>query len=138
MSSTHLKLSYFWCHVDEGTETVVDWCTVKWVISRKNSIKLLGIIIDNNLNLTEHVESVRHKCYMGLSKLSKLQKIFPYTLKINALILPHLDYCSVVWSDCSKRLKDHVQWVQNYGIWDWSFLGQLEHLVLCFTLNWVG
>ena len=51
------------------------------VISRKNSIKPLGIIIDNNLNWTEHVESVRHKCYMGLSKLCKVQNIFPSAVK---------------------------------------------------------
>ena len=28
----------------------------------------------------------------------------------------HLDYCSVVWSDCSKLLKDRVQRVLNYGL----------------------
>ena len=44
----------------------IDVCLNGSVISRKNSIKRLGVIIDNNLNWIEHVESVRHKCYMGL------------------------------------------------------------------------
>ena len=34
----------------------------------------------------------------------------------NALVLPHLDYCSVVWQECTKELQQKVQWVQNHGM----------------------
>ena len=60
---------------------LIDVCLNGSVISRKNSINLLGVIIHNNLNWTEHVESVRHKCYIGLSKLRKVQKIFSSSVK---------------------------------------------------------
>ena len=37
------------------------------------------------------------------------------TLKMiyNALILPHFDYCSLVWSNCSETLKLNLQKLQN-------------------------
>ena len=32
------------------------------------------------------------------------------------LVLPHLDYCSVVWHECSKELSQTLERVQNYGM----------------------
>ncbi len=34
----------------------------------------------------------------------------------NAMVLPHLDYCSVVWQECSKKLQQQVERIQNYGM----------------------
>ena len=34
----------------------------------------------------------------------------------NALVLPHMDYCSVVWQKCSRELRRKLERVQNYGI----------------------
>jgi len=33
----------------------------------------------------------------------------------NAMILPHLDYCSVVWQECMRDLRK-LERVQNYGM----------------------
>ena len=34
----------------------------------------------------------------------------------NALVLPYLDYCSVVWQECSQCLRQKLEGVQNYGM----------------------
>ena len=34
----------------------------------------------------------------------------------NALVLPHLDYCCVVWQDCGKVLQQKLERIQNYGM----------------------
>ena len=34
-------------------------------------------------------------------------------ITIKALILPHFDYCSLVWDNCSKYLLDKLQKMQN-------------------------
>ena len=34
----------------------------------------------------------------------------------NALVLPHLDYCSVVWQERTKELQQKAERVQNYGM----------------------
>jgi len=42
------------------------------------------------------VQSVRKQCFTGLAKLKAV--LPPDTKKVyNATVLPHLDYCSVVW-----------------------------------------
>ena len=34
----------------------------------------------------------------------------------NALVLPYLDYCSIVWQECSKEQVQRLERVQNYGM----------------------
>jgi len=34
----------------------------------------------------------------------------------SALVLPYLDYCSVVWQECSKEQVQRLERVQNYGM----------------------
>ena len=33
----------------------------------------------------------------------------------NAVVLPHLDYCSVVWANCTKKLQTRLEKLLNYG-----------------------
>ena len=50
----------------------------------------------------------RKKCYGGLAKISWLRDRLPAVTKkrvYNALVLPHLDYCCVVWQECGKVLQ---------------------------------
>ena len=62
---------------------------------------------------------VREKCFIGLAKLRRLRNVLPSRTKkqlYNALVLPHLDYCSVVWQECSRELRQMLERVQNYGM----------------------
>ena len=34
----------------------------------------------------------------------------------NALVLPHLDYCCVLWQGCGRALQQRVERIQNYGM----------------------
>ena len=48
--------------------------------------------------------------------LRRIKKIVPKTTLIkvyNAIILPHFDYCSLVWDNCSDYLIDKLQKLQN-------------------------
>ena len=50
----------------------------------------------------------------------RLKDVLPLTTMqeeiYNAIILPHLDYCSVVWYECAVSLRMKVERVQNYGM----------------------
>ena len=51
--------------------------------------------------------------------LRRLKDVLPPNIKkkvYNALVLPHLDYCSVVWQECIKDLRMKIERVQNYGM----------------------
>ena len=61
----------------------------------------------------------RSAIYCGLAKLQRLRDVLPPGTKqkvYNALVLPHLDYCSVVWQECTKELQQKVERIQNYGM----------------------
>ena len=86
---------------------------------RSRMVKYLGVWIDDGLTWRRHIEMVRKKCFSGLSNLRRFSGVLPSALKkkvYNALVLPHLDYCSVVWQECVKELQLKVERIQNYGI----------------------
>ena len=64
---------------------------------------------------TECLEEVFHRA----SNLRRLKNVLPSTTKnqlYNALVLPHMDYCSVLWQECSRELRQKLERVQNYGM----------------------
>lgn len=66
--------------------------------------KLLGVTLDSVLSFDSHIENVLKKCNSLLYLLSRI-KIFlslqNRKLFFNAYILPHLDYCCVIWGNCT-------------------------------------
>ena len=87
-------------------------------LPRSQMVKCLGASIDDGLMWKEHVDSLRKKCYCGLAKLRRLRDVLPPETKkvYNALVLPHLDYCSVVWQECTNELQQKEERIQNYGM----------------------
>ena len=89
-------------------------------LPRRRMVKCLGVSIDDGLTWREHVDALRKKCYCGLAKLRRLRDVLPPETKkekvYNALVLPHLDYCSVIWQECTKELQRKVERTQNYGM----------------------
>ena len=62
---------------------------------------------------------VRQKCFMimRLSKLWRVSHFLPTPTRVkiyNALVLPQLDYCCVLWHSCGSVLTQKVEQIQNY------------------------
>ena len=63
-----------------------------------------------------HVDATVAKVSKGIDMLRRMK---PYVPKFNlmqvynALILPHFDYCSLVWDACSNYLIENLQKLQN-------------------------
>ena len=80
-------------------------------IEVSNKEKLLGVVIENTLNWSSHVDKTIKKCNSLLYLLGRI-KIFldlpTRKLFFNAYILPHLDYCNSIWGNCSNELLEKV------------------------------
>ena len=77
-------------------------------VTQSEKVKYLGLWIDEGLTWRDHIEAVRRKCFGGLAKLRRLRDALPKVTKkniYNALVLPHLDYCCVLWQECGKALQ---------------------------------
>ena len=82
-------------------------------------MRYLGVTVDDKFSWKEQRAAVRRKCFSGLSQLCKLRDVLPVSTKVklyNALVLPHTDYCSVVWHECGVVQQRQVERIQNYGM----------------------
>jgi hypothetical protein len=78
--------------------------------------KLLGITINNTLSWQSHIDNVLKKCNSLLHLLSRI-KLFIFIperkMFYNAYILPHLDYCCIIYGNCTSFLEDKFIKVQK-------------------------
>ncbi len=89
------------------------------VLRKCDKVNFLGVIVDRQLSWKDHMEAVRRKCLGGLAQLHKVKDALPTRLRkllYQSLILPQLDYCAVIWAECSKGDADKVQRLQNRGM----------------------
>ena len=80
------------------------------IIKTTNSIKLLGINIDDQLKFNEHISILCSKAAMQLNALLRLQKYMGKSEKegiMNSFILSNFNYCPLVWhfSSCESIRK---------------------------------
>ena len=86
-------------------------------LTRCVKVKCLGVWIDDCLTWRDHIADVRRKCFGALSKIQWLRDVLPVDTKkklYDTFVLPHLDYCCVLWHECSKELQCRVDRIQNY------------------------
>ena len=86
-------------------------------LTRCGKVKCLGVWIDDCLTWRDHIADVRRKCFGALSKIQWLRDVLPVDTKkklYDTFVLRHLDYCCVLWHECSKELQCRVDRIQNY------------------------
>ena len=81
------------------------------ILHISSSEKLLGVTIDNNLSWDTHVINTLKKCNSLLYLLTRIKPFLSKSKRIlfyNAYILPHIDYCCIIWGNCNKTLEDKI------------------------------
>ena len=84
---------------------------------------------------------VRRSCLSSLAKLSRVSSFLPFETKkrlYDALVLPHMDYCCVVWMEYRATLRHKIERLKNYGMRLITFSPQLAcNATLRSRLGWV-
>ena len=86
------------------------------VISNVDHAKSLGLIIDNRLSWSNHVNELCEKVTSAIGALRRIRPLISQSTAVlvyNSLIQPHFDYCSLVWDGLSDHLSDKLQKLQN-------------------------
>ena len=108
-------------------------------IKRVNECKHLGVIIDDILSWNQQIDQVRKKSLKGMFMLKKCKCNFIsqdiLNMVYNAIVLPHLEYCNVVWGNCGISIANRLQIIQNRAAriicgapWDTSSTFVLDQL----------
>ena len=118
----NLRKTQFMCLSRKGREKEAMKLEVQvdnQVLERHDAVKYLGVIVDKQLNWRRHIESVRRKCLSALAVLYRVKRALPPRLRkllYQSIVLPHLDYCAVVWTECSREDATTLERVQKRGM----------------------
>ena len=77
------------------------------IIPNLSTTRILGVLFDNVISWDEHIKAIRNKITKNLYLLQQIKSFLPvntWKLFVNSYILPHADFCCVVWGDCSITL----------------------------------
>ena len=99
-------------------------------LTEKLSTKFLGVTIDANLNWHEHILNITKSISKNTGILYKLKKLLSTKslfMLYNALILPYLNYCNIVWGNCSITKINQLFLLQKKAIRICSQSNYLDH-----------
>ena len=78
-------------------------------ISACNTVKLLGVTIDNDLTFYPHIKDLCNKVSQKTRALMRIRSDLSHEKAnslFNAYILSHFNYCPLVWMYCDKKSHD--------------------------------
>ena len=81
-------------------------------IKHSHCSKSLGVLIDENLTWENHVDALTKKIASGIGAIKRINHCLSPTALHDVyygLVQLHFDYCSVVWGNCGKTLRDKLQ-----------------------------
>ena len=67
------------------------------------NVTYLGVTIDNKLKWKAHIQNIHQKCIAKLAWIRRVEWFLPYKVRkalYTSFVLPHAEYCSVVWYSC--------------------------------------
>ena len=79
----------------------------------------LGITMDNQLNIGEHIKNIENKVARAVGILSKLNYFLPYSAKLQlyySLVHPHILYGVAIWGNTFSTYLANLSRPQNKAI----------------------
>ena len=89
------------------------------IIEEQRQGKLLGITIDKNINMAEHIKKL---CKQASKKLHALARISPYLnehkrkILMKSFILSQFSYCPIVWMYCQRKSNNLINRIHERSL----------------------
>ena len=88
-------------------------------IKPKNSIKILGIHVDQHLNWTKQIRITKRNAINVIRQVNRVNKFIPQKYRLmlyQTLISPKFDYADIIWGGCSVKNEKYLQSAQNFAV----------------------
>ena len=85
-------------------------------INSENSVKLLGIEIDNRLSFEKHISTLCNKASNQLNTIGRIQKFMGFKEKevlLNSFVYSNFNYWPLVWHFCSSKSLYKIEKYKN-------------------------
>jgi hypothetical protein len=86
------------------------------IIQPVNVVRDLGVILDQELSMKQHISKVTSSCFFQLRRLKQVRRILGPQITsslVNAFVTSRLDYCNAVLAGLPKSTTAPLQRVQN-------------------------
>jgi hypothetical protein len=104
-------------YIEHLTATAFNAYSILLLIAKPvDVVRNLGVLLDSELTMKQHVNKIASVCYFHLRRLRQLRPLLgPDVMKmlVYAFILSRLDYCNAVLAGLPKSTTDILQRVQN-------------------------
>ena len=87
-------------------------------VEQVQSFKFLGVLVNDTLTWSDHINLVCNKVTRSLHLLRRLSWFLPQPLLLlylKSYILPSFDYCDVAWSGCTKDEALRLETLLNFA-----------------------
>ena len=87
-------------------------------IQQVQNYKYLGVVINDTLSWSNHIDLVRRKAAKGIGLLRRLSWFLPrqaLCTMYSAYVLPHFTYADAVWGTCTQVQSRGLERLQNYA-----------------------
>ena len=88
-------------------------------IDSENSVKLLGIEIDNRLSFEKHTSTLCNKASNQLNAVGRIQKSMGFKEKVvllNSFVYSNFNYYPLVWHFCSSKYLYKIEKIQERAV----------------------
>ena len=88
-------------------------------IERKTSTRFLGVIVDDQLNWSEHITALKTKMARYVGIMFKIKSFLPMAARLqifHSFVQSHINYCSLVWGFASKSNIESIFTIQKKSI----------------------
>ena len=85
-------------------------------IKQESTVKLLGVMVDQNLSWTDQINHVIKSAQSNLQVIKRFQRFTPFNVRktlAESLVLSKLNYCNTVYSQIPQYMKKKLQRIQN-------------------------
>ena len=100
-------------------EMSLSFCIDENIIKSQNSIKVLGVTLDENLNFGPHISNICKKAAMQINALKRIAKYLDERSRIliyKSFISSNFNYCPVSWIFCGKKNADKLEKLQERAL----------------------
>ena len=88
-------------------------------IAAVDSVKLLGVNLDNKLTFTSHIQELCQKAARQVNVIRRLSKFLDTKSKLaifRCFILSHFQYCCIIWHHCGKVNNSKLEKLQKRAL----------------------
>ena len=120
MQANTEKFQFLFMKPISAHETIPDHIVINDTkIQRNNSVKFLGITIDDKLEFNSHVANLCIKAGNQLNVLYRFKNIFSVEEKkivYQTFVLSNFNYCPIVWNFCCTMMMRKIEYIQERAL----------------------